>query len=157
MADHYRIRPATPADLAGLALLEEESFSDPWSSTMIAEALAASGTVALVAVAGDDRVVGSVLSRLVADEAEILTIAVTPELRGAGLGSRLLAAATARLAALGAETIWLEVRPSNRAARRMYQAAGFVATGMRRGYYRRPTEDALILTLRLASGGAGEG
>ncbi len=157
MADRYPIRSATPADLAGLALLEEASFSDPWTSTMIADALAARGAVALVAAGAGERIVGSVLGRRVADEAEILTIAVDPALRGEGLGRRLLAEAVARLAAAGATTVWLEVRPSNLAARRMYQAAGFVATGVRRGYYRRPTEDALILSLRIASASAGEG
>jgi ribosomal-protein-alanine N-acetyltransferase len=63
----------------------------------------------------------------------------------------------AELAAQGVATIWLEVRPSNQAAQRMYRAAGFVASGMRRGYYRRPTEDALVLSLRVASRGAGAG
>lgn len=156
MADRYRIRPATSADLASLALLEEASFSDPWSSTMIADALQASGAVALVAVDPDQRIVGSVLGRRVADEAEILTIAVEPELRGLGIGRRLLDHTVASLAEAGARTVWLEVRPSNLAARRMYQEAGFVAVGMRRNYYRRPTEDAIILSLRIASGGAGE-
>lgn len=157
MADRYQIRPATGADLAGLALLEEASFSDPWSSTMIADALKASGAVGLVAVTEDGRIVGSVLGRRVADEAEILTIAVAHERRGHGLGRRLLDAALAVVAEAGARTVWLEVRPSNLAALRMYREAGFVAAGMRRDYYRRPTEDALILTLRIASGGASEG
>lgn len=157
MADRFRIRRATAADLAGLAQLEEASFTDPWSSEMIAEALAAAGTVALVATDDDGRVVGSVLGREAAGEAEILTIAVEPQLRRHGLGRQLLAVVLDELAAGGATAVWLEVRPSNLAARRMYQAAGFVATGMRRGYYRRPTEDALILSLRLASGSAGKG
>lgn len=157
MADRFPIRRATAADLAGLAQLEEASFSDPWSSEMIAEALAAAGTVALLATDDDGRVIGSVLGREAAGEAEILTLAVDPGLRGHGLGRRLLAVVLDELAADGASTVWLEVRPSNLAARRMYQAAGFVATGMRRGYYRRPTEDALILSLQLASRGAGEG
>ena len=82
MADRFRIRPATAADLPGLAQLEEASFSDPWTSEMIAGAVATPGAVALLAETDDHRVVGSVLGRVVGDEAEILTIAVEPALRG---------------------------------------------------------------------------
>ncbi len=147
MADRFRLRPTTPADLGALALLEQSAFSDPWNSTMIAEALAAPGAVALVAEDGVRTVVGSVLGRVVADEAEILTIAVEPGVRRLGVGRRLLDAAVSELVASGAASIWLEVRPSNLAARRMYLAAGFVAAGVRHRYYRRPAEDALILRL----------
>jgi ribosomal-protein-alanine N-acetyltransferase len=55
------------------------------------------------------------------------------------------------MATAGARSVWLEVRTSNVAARMMYLAAGFVAAGVRRGYYRRPTEDALILRLEIAA------
>ena len=50
------------------------------------------------------------------------------------------------LVARGARTVWLEVRPSNQAARALYRAVGFAAAGVRRGYYRRPPEDALVLS-----------
>jgi ribosomal-protein-alanine N-acetyltransferase len=144
MVDDCQIRPTTPADLPALARLEGSAFSDPWTITMLEEALAARGAVALVAEIGG-QVVASVMARQVADEGEILTIAVEPEHRRRGLGRHLLEAATRVLATGGARTVWLEVRTSNVAARMMYLGAGFVAAGVRRGYYRRPTEDALIL------------
>ncbi len=147
MADRCRIRPTTPADLPELTLLEQGAFSDPWSSEMIADAISAPGAVALVAEAGDGEIVGSVLGRVVDDEAEILTIAVSPAARRQGLGREMLDAALADLGAAGATSVWLEVRPSNHAARAMYRAAGFVAAGVRPRYYRRPAEDALILRL----------
>jgi ribosomal-protein-alanine N-acetyltransferase len=147
MTGHYRIRPTTPADLPALTLLEQEAFSDPWSSEMIAEAITAPGAVALAVEADDGALVGSVLGRVVADEAEILTIAVAPTARRRGLGRQMLDAALADLGAAGATSVWLEVRSSNHAARAMYRAAGFVAAGVRPRYYRRPTEDALILRL----------
>jgi ribosomal-protein-alanine N-acetyltransferase len=148
MADPCRIRPTTPDDLGELALLEQAAFSDPWSSEMLTEALETRGAVALVADDPAGRVCGSVMARVAADEGEILTIAVAPALRGHGLGRRLLDAALEQLVSRGARSVWLEVRPSNHAARAMYRAAGFAAAGLRRGYYRRPAEDALVLSWR---------
>jgi ribosomal-protein-alanine N-acetyltransferase len=156
MADHYRIRPTTPADLPALVRLEGSAFSDPWSLAMLEEALAARGAVTLVAETGEG-VIGSVMGRNGADEGEILTIAIDPASRRQGLGRRLLLAALDQMSAGGARTVWLEVRTSNVAARMMYLGSGFVAAGVRRGYYRRPTEDALILKREItASPSAGQ-
>jgi ribosomal-protein-alanine N-acetyltransferase len=150
MADGYRIRPTAPADLPALGELEGSAFSDPWSLAMLEEALALRGAIALVAESGG-QVIGSVMGRQVADEGEILTIAVDPGHRRKGLGGRLLRAALQQMAAAGVATVWLEVRSSNLVARMMYLANGFVAAGVRRGYYRRPTEDALILKHEIAA------
>jgi ribosomal-protein-alanine N-acetyltransferase len=103
--------------------------------------------VTLVVESGG-KVLGSVMARQAADEGEILTIAVDPGHRRQGLGHRLLEAATAQMAAAGVRTVWLEVRTSNVAARMMYLGSGF---GVRRGYYRRPTEDALILRRQVSA------
>lgn len=145
MVDDYRIRPTTPADLEALEGLEQSAFSDPWTVTMLEEALAGRGAVALVAVDATDAVIASVMARQVADEGEILTLAVDPAWRRRGIGRRLLAAALDQLGQGGVTAVWLEVRESNLAARLMYLSAGFIAAGVRRGYYRRPTEDAVIL------------
>ncbi|MCA9762666.1 MAG: ribosomal protein S18-alanine N-acetyltransferase [Gemmatimonadetes bacterium] len=146
MAEPFRIRPTTPDDLGALALLEQGAFSDPWTSEMLTDAMQTRGAVALVAADATGRPVASVMARAAADEGEILTIAVAPEVRGQGLGRRLLDAALGELVARGARTVWLEVRPSNQAARALYRAVGFAAAGVRRGYYRRPPEDALVLS-----------
>lgn len=144
MVDDCRIRPTALADLPALARLEGSAFSDPWTLAMLEEAMAARGAVTLV-VELHGEVIGSVMARRMADEGEILTIAVDPSHRRRGLGRRLLEAALGQMGADGVRTVWLEVRTSNVAARMMYLASGFVAAGVRRGYYRRPTEDALIL------------
>lgn len=157
MADHYLIRPTTPADLEALEALEAIAFSDPWNRAMLEEALISRGAVAMVAEV-DGRIVGSVMARSVAAEGEILSLSVDPTKRRAGLGRELLAAAVAALRDHGVVDVWLEVRASNHAAISLYQQAGFVAAGIRRGYYRRPTEDAVVLRLDLsASRGAGQG
>jgi ribosomal-protein-alanine N-acetyltransferase len=150
-----RLRPASRADVAALAVLERAAFDDPWSPAELTEALGWSGAIALVAD-GADGIAGYVLGRVVVDEAEILSIAVDPELRRAGLGRALLDGAVGTMIARGARAVWLEVRVSNGAARAMYGAAGFIAAGLRRGYYRQPPEDALVLRRDLTAGRVNE-
>lgn len=90
---------------------------------------------------------GFVLARVAADEAEILSIAVMPKARNAGLGRALLAAAMAEAHARGAVSMFLEVAAENAAARGLYGRAGFIAIGSRPNYY--PT-GASALVLRAA-------
>lgn len=140
--------PLFPAiDPARLAAIHAEAFDAPWSAAALAELLASPG---VVAAAEDD---GFILIRVVADEAEILTLAVRPTARRAGLGARLVEAATVRAAALGAERMFLEVAESNAAARALYARSGFVEMGRRRGYYAHTDgrrEDALTLVLNFS-------
>jgi ribosomal-protein-alanine N-acetyltransferase len=95
---------------------------------------------------------GMILSRVAADEAEILTLAVHPAQRRRGVGSALLRAAMERAAALGAISMFLEVAVTNSAARALYAPHGFVEAGLRRRYYSDGT-DALILRSTLTAGG----
>ena len=91
---------------------------------------------------------GFALGRLVADEAELLTLAVDPDHRRAGHGTRLVIGFEAEARTRGASRAFLEVAACNRAARRLYEALGYAELGRRPGYYQpadRPPEDALIL------------
>lgn len=124
-------------------VIERAAFSDPWSAAQLGECLA-SGLDFLVAEQGG-RVVGYAVAVRAADEAEILNLCVAPTARRAGTGRALVRAMLQRVAALGARAVYLEVRDSNRAARRLYEAEGFAAVGRRRAYYRRPVEDAIVL------------
>jgi ribosomal-protein-alanine N-acetyltransferase len=83
-----------------------------------------------------------------AQEAELLRIAVDPARRGEGLAKALLAAAEAELGALGIQDLHLEVRVSNASARALYASAGWRESGLRRGYYR-DGEDAALYAKRL--------
>lgn len=150
MGGGCRLRAVSSADLPALAALERLSFSDPWSVPELREALAWTGAVAVAAEDDDQAVIGYVLGRVIVDEGEILTIAIDPERRRGGIGRQLLDAVLAAMVDRGVHAAWLEVRVSNDAARTMYASAGFVATGVRRGYYRRPPEDAIILRRELA-------
>ncbi len=128
-------------------------MEDGWSGGMLASALAAEqGPCLLAEEAGE--VIGYIFCLCVADEAEVLRLGVIESRRRQGIGGRLVVAALQRLSRCGAVTCFLEVRRSNRAARRLYQVHGFVAVGVRRRYYRRPVEDGLIMRTRQPAGRA---
>lgn len=146
------LRPATAADAPALAALHAAGFETPWTAAAITAALTGAGAFGLQA--GESaRPDGFVLARVMAGEAEILTLAVAPDRRRAGVGRALVRAAAVRARTLGAEALFLEVAVDNPAATRLYESEGFVRAGVRRGYYRRteaPAADALVLRLPLA-------
>jgi ribosomal-protein-alanine N-acetyltransferase len=135
--------------------LHAAAFEAPWSAASLAQALASSHTFALLASHGDTPV-GFILAQTAADEAEILTLAVAPPARRAGVASALVKTAATAAGSAGAETLWLEVAEDNAAALALYTATGFEAAGRRRGYYVRPggAVDALMMRRRLNSGSA---
>lgn len=141
------IRRATPADAAALAHLHAGGFADAWSAASLGELMAAPGTFGLVAEDGMDPC-GFVLARAAGGEAEILTLAVRPEMRGRGLGRALVRAAAEAAAELGAKALFLEVAVDNEDALGLYAALGFTEAGRRKAYYARrggPPTDALVL------------
>jgi len=144
------LRVARASDLADVTRIERESFADPWGNADFRSVLQSPQTIFLVAVDGvSEAVVGYAVALTVLDESEILNIAVDPSMRGRGLGGRLLDAAIADVLARGAVAAFLEVRESNAAARALYQSRGFEELSRRRGYYRTPVEDALVLRLAM--------
>lgn len=144
MAEPFRIRPASAEDAAELAELERRCFSDPWSAEAFRATLDTPGGAGFVAEGGRG-LAGYVLSLNAGRVAEVLNVAVAPDARRRGLARRLLACAVAALEAEGVREMFLEVRESNAAALRLYEGAGFGRIGRRKGYYRRPAEDALVL------------
>jgi|SRR5579859_1366222 len=127
------------------------AFADPWSPRDFADALGAH--VPFLVAVDDGRVAGYVLARQAADEAEILNLGVAPAARRRGIGRALVRAGLAALAARGAVQVFLEVRESNAAARALYAEFGFAEAGRRRGYYRRPIEDAIVLRAAISAAG----
>lgn len=120
-----------------LARLHGSGFDRPWSAQDFAQLLDQPGCV----LVGDEA--GFALARLVLDEAEVLTVVTAPDQRGQGVATRVLRALLARLAERGAARVFLEVAEDNDAALALYSAAGFTATGRRRGYYPRPGQQAI--------------
>jgi ribosomal-protein-alanine N-acetyltransferase len=137
------VRPALVSDAEAIAAIFEASLPDPWSPAMIADALK-HGCRGVVTEDGDGTIEGVALVQVAVEEAELLQVAVAPAARRRGLGGRLVRAALALAARAGARELFLEVRPSNAAARALYAAEGFREEGLRRGYYRNG-EDALVL------------
>lgn len=132
---------------AEAARLHAESFppNEAWGAEAIALMLELPGTFGLLRPAR-----GFVLARVAADEAEILTLAVVPTARRAGLGGALLAEAMVGAVARGAATMFLEVSERNQPARALYAAAGFAEVGRRRRYYP-DGADALVLRRELTA------
>ena len=130
-----------------LAALHATAFDRPWDAAAFEDLLGQDGVVLL------EQTGGFILIRAVADEAEILTLAVEPRARRRGVGRALVEAAAEAALAMGAHRLHLEVAEDNAAALALYRAAGFVQAGRRPGYYARsggPTVAALILTLNLS-------
>ena len=136
------IRGAKQTDVIRLVeIVRSSPEAGDWSASEIQSSLDKPLRRCLVA-AEEERVLGFVLvQRPVAGEAEILTVAVDPFARRRGVARRLLRAVLEAMPG----RIWLEVRRSNAAAQRLYAQLGFVDVGLRRNYYSRPTEDALVM------------
>lgn len=138
------LRIARPPDTAAVLRIEHLVFSDPWSPESFSPEFDDPYTWFRV-IEVDGAVAGYVVARIVAQQGEIANIAVDPAYQGRGLGGRLLDAAIAAAEAEDCEAVWLEVRVSNEPARRLYTSRAFEPIGRRKGYYRLPPEDALVL------------
>ena len=128
------------ADAPELAEIHAGAFGHDWSAEEMAALLREDNVFGIVArranLFGSKSLVGFVLIRMAADEAEVLTIAVDPRQRGRGHGRALLDAAFRQLYRDRIAAIFLEVDGGNRPAVRLYQRLGFVTVGERKGYYR---------------------
>ena len=140
------LRPAGEGDVNRVARIERACFADPWSEESFRRLLDVAPAIFLVALfPPDQEIVGYVVAFSVSEDAEILNVAVSPEVRGRGLAGQMIDAVLIQLAARGVRTAFLEVRASNQAARSLYKSRGFGEIGRRQRYYRRPVEDALVL------------
>ncbi len=144
------LRPMTEADLPRGAALEGESYPFPWSEGIFRDCVRV-GYVCRVVEIGFDFVGYGIMSTG-AGEAHILNVCVRASMRGRGIGRTLLRHLLDLAADAGVEAAFLEVRPSNVTAIRLYQSLGCVPVGVRRGYYQAVggREDATVLRLSLA-------
>jgi ribosomal-protein-alanine N-acetyltransferase len=149
-------RPFGPADVEAVTALERAVFGDPWPRRAFEEILELEHVRGFVVEDGHGDLAGYAFCSAAADEGEILNLAVAPAQRRRGMGRALLDACLAWMGGRGAATVYLEVRPSNGAAIAMYGEAGFERRGVRREYYRKPTEDAVTMALALAGQPAGK-
>ena len=137
------IRPLHSDRAESCAAIHAQSFAHPWSHAEFETLLSSKMTIGGAAIdAASDELKGFALSRVAADEAEILTIAVHGLHRGRGIGRALMIDTLSRLAALHVRSLFLEVEQTNRAAIALYSRMGFREVGQRRGYYQKQRESA---------------
>lgn len=142
---------ASEEDLEALLALERECYTHPWTLRHFRDALVAEGTLSVVlrssVAAGDPErgIVAYCVSQIVLDELHVHNLLVRPGERCQGLGRRLLGLVLGIAAGRGARVALLEVRQSNWQALNVYRSLGFEAVAVRRDYYERPREDALVL------------
>lgn len=146
-----QIEAATYPDSGRLAAAHALCFESGWSAAEIARLLQQPAVFAQMAEHGDD-VAALALIRVVLEEAEVLTIGVTPDYRRAGVAADLLASCEAEARERGAGRMFLEVSAANVAARALYDRAGYSEIGVRRRYYA-DGQDAQVLEKSLASCG----
>lgn len=146
-----QIRPMMEIDLPEVAAVEQQSYAFPWSENIFRDCLRVGYTCRALDLSG--QVIGYGVMSLGAGEGHILNVCVRAEFRNLGFGRRLLEHLLERAAAAGVSEAFLEVRPSNVAAIRLYQDMGFEQIGIRRGYYQAPDgrEDAIVLKRELAA------
>lgn len=141
-----RLEPAELGDLPSVSGIERLAFADPWSPAAFAAMLGRDAVqFAVVREDAGTPPLGYVVAIFAGDEGEIANLAVAEAARGRGLGALLVGAALTEAERRAVNTLYLEVRESNAAARRLYASSGFEEVGRRRGYYQHPVEDALIL------------
>ena len=148
------IRAMRGVDVADVVAIERASYQFPWSEGIFRDCLRVGYVCRVVTVSR--QVMGYGVMSLGAGEAHILNLCVGEAFRCRGVGRRLLGALMERAADAGMADAFLEVRPSNTAAIRLYLALGFEQVGMRRGYYQAANgrEDAAVLRRALRSNAA---
>lgn len=144
----YIIQNADMSHVQGIHAIETECFSDPWSQQSIISQLPDANHVFLVALDGE-YVIGYVGMMNVLDEGYISNVAVTSSYRRQKIADALINELLLRAAELQLSFVTLEVRESNEPAKMLYAKHGFEIVGVRKGYYTKPKENAILMTVYL--------
>lgn len=140
------IRSMTEEDLPQVYLIEQESFSDPWSEEDFYDSLTKDNNTYLIAEINDE-IIGYCGYWGVAGEGDIYNVAVKKEFRGQRIGYQMLKSLIQDAYSRGITALTLEVRHTNEAAIHLYESLGFERVGVRKDFYTRPKEDAVIMWL----------
>lgn len=141
------IRKMAEEDLSEVCAIEQAAFSQPWREEDFRKAIKDCNNTYLVAIL-QDSVAGYCGYWGIAGEGDIFNIAVKEEDRGQGIGYQLLTSLINEAKSRGITSLTLEVRVSNLAARHLYEVMGFEEAGIRRNFYDKPKEDAVIMWLK---------
>lgn len=140
----WQIRKMKEADIEAVAGIERQIFSMPWSEQGFRSSLNSEDTLYLV-VDNEDQILGYCGFLQSFDEADITNVAVAPEMRNSGIGFAMLTELMQQGRARGIECYTLEVRAGNAAAIHLYEKLGFESVGIRKNFYDKPKEDAVIM------------
>ena len=137
------------ADVAVVAAIEAKAYEFPWSENIFSDCLRAGYTGIVFERHGAVFAYG--MLSVAVGEAHLLNLCVDPELQGKGYGNIMLDLLISKAREMGAEQMYLEVRPSNHSAQYLYHHAGFNEVGLRKNYYRsaRGREDAVVFAKEL--------
>lgn len=147
----FRMLPMSFGDVPAVVRNERLSYSHPWSDSIFKDCLQSGNECWLIK--RERKVLGHGILSIAAGESHLLNVCVAPEYHGEGLG-RILVEHMLKCARIkAAERVFLEVRPSNRVAIKLYQSLGFKQIGVRKGYYPGVDgrEDALVLSISLVT------
>lgn len=146
--EEIRIVPFEEGDIDQIMAIEVESFTAPWSRQSYLE-IAPLDSVQFFVVKKDDKVIGYMLYQMWFEEMELHTIAVASDERGRGISTMMIEHLLKDAKSRNTKRIFLQVRPSNEAARGLYKKFGFETVGIRHRYYRDNFEDAFIMKLEI--------
>ncbi|HEX4843605.1 MAG TPA: ribosomal protein S18-alanine N-acetyltransferase [Limnobacter sp.] len=141
----FSIRPMTEADVPAVMLVEAQTYEFPWTDRNFYDSMRAGYGMHCMWL--DAQLAGYIVLMQVVDEFHLLNISIRPDLQGKGHGKHLLLWGIEQARMSGATGMLLEVRPSNAAARALYEKHGFKLIGVRKNYYPAHTgrEDALVM------------
>ena len=145
MSESIIVRPMVMTDVDGVMAVEHDSFLTPWSRSAFEEELAQNRLARYIVAEENGAIVGYAGTWLVINEAHVTNVAVSSQRRREGIGRLLMQKLMELARDNDMESMTLEVRVSNAAARHLYQQLGFVEAGIRKNYYSETKEDALIL------------
>jgi ribosomal-protein-alanine N-acetyltransferase len=150
-ATDFRLNKLTESDLDRILEIEQLCFSHPWLRENFLIDLHSKSSCCLAARVKEEPV-GFIIGWFVMDELHILNLAVEPGHRRRGIGRKLLSALLTRARKRDCRWATLELRASNKTARELYRGFGFRPVAVRKGYYRRPKEDAVLMLMDLDPG-----
>lgn len=142
-----QFRDMQKKDVEEVVKIEEETFSMPWSQNAFLEMIEAEYAHYMVAEE-DNKIIGSCGLRNIAGEGEITNVVIRPEYRNMGIGVNMLCKLIKNAEKIGIQAFTLEVRESNAPAIHVYEKLGFWAEGIRKNFYEKPCEDAVIMWKR---------
>ncbi len=144
MRETPSIRPMLASDLPQILRIENLVFHPPWPEEAFSETFCTQSWVICEA----EILRGYIMYHVIPDEAVILNFAIDPDVWRQGLGTRLFEHTFVLVQEQGVNTVYLDVRCSNMAARKLYEKHGFEVLGLRKDYYSEPLEDATVMVRR---------